>query len=249
MHGGARRQGCWRSWNAEGHLVRENHYDDEGDIAEAVVFRGSSDFPLAGSRVVRVSDSQAGRAYFDGDGRETLIDGTPIEDLRSLHPSLGAFFDELEALDLSELDDRNGEAVKRSLLNALTTDDSDGERSTEVLNRAAYLLSGETWTEANDASLAVLPMVVQLVSYAGCTIRTSLLDFFNDLLADVPRDPGERTGDQDTVRQAFARHDTRWKALLREADPAIRTRCARTLALLGEWRFLVEALSHPRQRG
>ncbi|MDC0670609.1 bacterial transcriptional activator domain-containing protein [Nannocystis radixulma] len=229
MHRGARPVDIWRYWDADGRHTEEQHHDDTGEVTRNVYFPASEEFPKAASKVVRfVRDEEAGHLCYDEDGRETLLDGAPVDQLRNAHPGLVIWFEQLEGLDLSGLEDGDGEAVRNAIRGALAQGD-DSEDSP-----AAVAFEGLTDRLGTESILATLPLLTQLAGYERFARGPELLDFLNATMGEVSTDEDERDETETAIQRAFSAESPRWIELLRHPGADVRTQAARTLAMLSE---------------
>lgn len=193
----ARKHGVWRSWAIDGSLLLMSHFDGGEEVGVTERLRHESGdtpngFPPASTKVVRVEADKSERVehlrYFDALGRETLLDGTPLESLAELHAPLAKWFEDLKSVDWTQLEDASGNAhfVPQVLINLLSRDGGDDEAISDAVYQDLYWHLCHRGT-VYDATAAALPFLFRLLAYDETPYRTAMLGFVMRTSC-VPRD-------------------------------------------------------------
>lgn len=205
--------------------------DDEDDDG------GDSAFPMAGARVVKIEQLDGRRRYFDKQGRETLLDGRPLEEVQR-DPFLGPWLADLEKVSWSQLESAGGSNPPGfALLSALIAEDEGGH---EKLSDHAY--GGLYWHFCHQGTVysgtaAAVPFLVRLLERKQQPHRLALFNFLRSVGGAMrgtyqrarAEGPDEGWADFLAVAETVSAGYPVYRRLLDDADPKVRAWAARLL--------------------
>ncbi|MBT8492986.1 MAG: hypothetical protein KJO07_07995 [Deltaproteobacteria bacterium] len=195
------------------------------------------DCPTAGRRVVKVEQNiDDDTVRFFGAGEvETIIDGTPVADMRTVHAELGDLFDQIESVDWSDQEDAYGQATSAPniLVGLLAQDDPDSEEVSDHVY-------GQLWSHlchqgtVYSATAVALPFAIRIAAYRKAPFRKALLDFISACACHsaetIERAREEEWDDVLGCYRALIDGVDSVLGLLEEDDPAIRNKAVRLLS-------------------
>lgn len=280
LNNNPRRVGLWRWWSLDGMLVKTEPYRDgelHGEVkrwseagellfegryeggegrGELTYYRGEDeeddDFPTAGANVAKATrlDGSHLWRYFNEAGIETTIDATPLDAIAGKHPGLPGFFQELEAIDWTQLEDAGGTAeFVPAIVRDLLAEDEDEEES---ISNAVF---GDLWWHLchqgtiYSATGAAIPFLIRLCNYDGFAHRPSLLNFLS-AACSVPRATlaqaraerdDDRWADVLAVQHAWQQHGPELIGLLGHPKPAVRALTARLCGFMFDYASQITA--------
>lgn len=243
---GGERHGAYRELFPDGTLAAEGRYEEGSAVGTIQRYRHADGtapegFPTAGSKVVRVDCDHEKYVthyrYYDAEGRETMLDGTPLDTFGELHPGLGTWLEDVRAIDWSSLEDASDDAhfVPQILINLLAADEGD----TEAISDSVY---GDLYWHLchqgsiYDGTAAAIPFIVRLLGYDKTPHKPALLSFLKNTACAPPHIVERARAEQEGWSVFLSTYDAimegvdLYLALLAESDDvAVRTMVTRVL--------------------
>lgn len=237
------RHGSYRALFSDGNESAVGEYDEGSKTGTFTYYRRGEeehdDFPICGSKVVRVvalHGETEGTRFFDAEGRETMIDGTPLDELPALHPALADVFERLEGVSWSELEDAGGAAhtVPQIVIGLLAQDEGDDEEISDSVYGDLYWHLCHQGT-IYSATAAALPFIIEIAAYENTPHRAALLSFVSNCCS-ASRSTLEQARDEEwevflAAYEALVDNVDSLLKVLEQDDPV--ARCAATRAVSG----------------